>query len=91
MLWLCYPETVPIFDAHARNAIYFLSKIDPEIPRIDQEWRPYRKYVTVWLFLYEKYRNPIEEIHCAGCPYKVRVFDRVLWALGEPGYGAHER
>ena len=91
VLWLCSPDTVPIFDTYARNAIYFFSKLDHEIPRIEKEWSPYRKYVTVWLFLYEKYRNPIEEIQSAECPHRVRVFDRVLWVLGKPGYGTHER
>lgn len=86
-LWLCYPENVPMLDRNARNALYVLSKLMDDFPQAPAEATGYRAFVHVWLGLYNQYKTTIEPLEIAGYPYRVRVFDKILWLLGDPRYG----
>ena len=44
-----------------------------------------------WKKMYGQYRDAIEGIDRGVYPYRVRIFDKVLWLLGEPGYGYSDR
>jgi hypothetical protein len=43
----------------------------------------------VWLNLYRGVR--IDDARLGDYPYKVRVFDRILWIIGQPDYGDTRR
>lgn len=79
-LWLCSPEVVPIYDANARLALEQLSDYQ-------QAQQGYRIFVTNWKSLYEQYSKSLDEIDAQGYPYRVRIFDKILWLVGERSYG----
>jgi hypothetical protein len=86
-LWLCYPETVPIFDTFAQRTLWVISKLEPDITPLPDSDPEYRKFVHVWKALYDRYASAIDEIDLGTYPYHVRIFDKILWLLGEPRYG----
>ena len=91
-LWLCYPDSVPIFDRYVVNALHFISKIEDGITPIpekkpDGKKRPdYEQFVHVWKQLYAKHKETIEGLDIGAYKYRVRVLDRVLWLVGRPAY-----
>jgi hypothetical protein len=91
-LWLCYPDSVPIFDGRTRNALYVISKIENGINPIaektpeSKKTPEYEQFVHVWKQLYSKYKETIENLDIGDYPYRVRVFDRILWLIGGPFY-----
>ena len=90
-LWLCYPESVPMFDGWTRNALYVISKIENGINPIAEKTPDYEQFVHVWKQLYSKYKETIESLDIGTCPYpyrvyRVRVFDRILWLIGRSSY-----
>lgn len=85
-LWLCYPDSVPIYDAYARNALQVISKMEDGITSISEKRPKYEQFVHIWKLLYERNRVTIENLEIGSYPYRVRVFDAVLWLLGQPSY-----
>lgn len=85
-LWLCYPDSVPIFDGYARYAIYVLSKLQGGIALRPETEPEYSQFVHVWKQLYAKHRDTLESLDIGSYPYRVRVFDRTLWLIGRPSY-----
>jgi hypothetical protein len=90
-LWLRYPDTVPLFDSFAKRALWVISKIESDIAPPAQEKSEYRKFAYVWKTLYERYASTIATVDVQGYPYRVRIFDKILWIIGTPAYtyGAH--
>jgi hypothetical protein len=86
-LWLCYPERVPIFDAFAQRSLWVISKLEPDISPLPASDPEYRKFVHIWKVLCDRYARAINEIELGAYPYRVRIFDKILWLLGEPRYG----
>ncbi len=85
-LWLCYPDSVPLYDAWTRTALYVISKIEDGINPIAEETPEYEQFVHVWKQLYSKYKETIEDLDIGAYPYRVRVFDRILLLIGRPSY-----
>jgi hypothetical protein len=85
-LWLCYPNSVPIYDRNARNALHVIGKIEDGITTISEKSPKYAQFVHVWKQLYERHKGTIENLDIGTYPYRVRVFDRVLWLIGQPTY-----
>jgi hypothetical protein len=91
-LWLCYPHSVPIYDAWTRTALYVISKIEDGINPIaektpeSKKTPEYEQFVHVWKQLYSKYKETIENLDVGAYPYRVRVFDRILLLIGRPSY-----
>jgi hypothetical protein len=53
---------------------------------------PYHRFVSLWLNLYRRAERTIgDRNRIGGYPYKVRVFDIILWIIGEPDYGESSR
>jgi len=44
-------------------------------------------FVLIWRTLYDRYAPSSDAIDNNGYPYRVRIFDRILWLIGEPVYG----
>jgi hypothetical protein len=88
-LWLCYPDKVPMFDGHAQRALWVLAKLEigiatpPNGPDADDK---YFQFVSVWKHFYGKYLAEISNLDTNGYPYRVRVFDRILWLIGKEQY-----
>jgi len=40
----------------------------------------------VWLQVYKEVEPVMSEVDLSDCPYKIRVLDRLLWYLGQPGF-----
>src|SRR6185437_2037566 len=83
-LWCCYPSDVPIFDANALRALEVLSRICGIGPAPGQS--EFASFVDVWLQMYKEVEPVIQAADLSDCPYKVRVLDRLLWYLGQPGF-----
>jgi hypothetical protein len=84
-LWLCHPDEVPMFDGYAQRALWILAKLEAGVagPPNGSE---YYQFVSVWKQFYEKYRATVSDLDTEGYPYRVRVFDRILWLLGKGQY-----
>jgi hypothetical protein len=85
-LWLRYPIEAPLFDSFALGSLYILSKLEEGIPEIPVGGSPYARFAFIWLTLYARYSSAISEVPNQGYPYRVRIFDRILWLLGAPYY-----
>lgn len=85
-LWLCYPESVPLFDSFAQRALWVICKMDDGITPLCGNESSYRKFLHVWMALYERYSDSIEAVDMGNYPYRVRLFDRILWIIGTPDY-----
>lgn len=86
-LWCCYPYAIPLFDAYAQRTLWVVSRL-MDLDRPPDAQTPYEEYgrfVSVWLSLYR--RATIDDGRLDGYRYKVRVFDRILWIIGQPDYG----
>jgi hypothetical protein len=88
-LWCCYPKAIPLFDSYAQRALWIISRL------LDMDREPakdkYKRFLSVWLNLYRRVEHTISDDLLDGYPYKVRVFDRILWIIGEPDYGVNKR
>ena len=89
-LWCCYPEDIPIFDANAVKALGVISRICRLAPARDEsQHRDYADFLDLWLQTYRQIEPAILPEDLSDCPYKIRVFDRLLWYLGKGDfYGA---
>jgi len=90
-LWLCYPDHVPIFDSFAQRALWMICKLDKEINPPNEEAPEYGKFVHYWMEIYRRYSVSIESIDIGDYPYRVRVFDKILWILGTKEYAIPEQ
>jgi hypothetical protein len=84
-LWLCYPDKVPMFDSYARCALLVLAKLEIGIAAPPNE-DDYYQFVSVWLQFYTRYLDAISSLDTDGYPYRVRVFDNILWMIGKDQY-----
>jgi hypothetical protein len=85
-LWLCYPGSVPLYDSYAQRALWVICKLEKEIPTLPENEPEYRKFVHVWKAVYDRYAGAINSIEIGTYPYRVRIFDKILWLIGEPRY-----
>jgi hypothetical protein len=86
-LWLRYPDAVPLYDRFAQEALWMLSKLEPGLPPTAKDASKYGAFALIWLTLYDRHASLIAAIDNRGYPYRVRIFDRILWLIGEPAYG----
>ena len=84
-LWCCYPDAVPIFDSYAQRALWVLTRLMGLAPPADA--MEYGRFVSVWLSLYRGVERTLDVSGFGDYRYKVRVFDRILWIIGQPEYG----
>ncbi len=89
-LWLCYPDSVPIFDSFTQRALWVTSKLEGDIAPLPEGEPQYRKFVHIWKALYHRYETTLNEIDMGTYPFRVRIFDKILWLIGEPRYGCRE-
>lgn len=85
-LWLRYPNEVPLFDSFAQRALWMLAKIEPDLPKIQKGATGYAPFALIWRTFYDRYSSAIAAVPDRGYPYRVRIFDRILWILGAPAY-----
>jgi hypothetical protein len=92
-LWCCYPQDVPLFDAYVVNALRVLSRIYGmrTSARSNEttgsiEVSEYAAFVGMWLNLYEVVKDVLDQADLSSYPFKVRIFDRFLWDLGQPSF-----
>ena len=89
-LWLCYPDSIPIFDNLAKHSLQLLVRFEPNIIPVDPKASEYREFVHYWKQLYERYGERLSGPLAVNDPNnefnRIKVFDAVLWLLGEPGY-----
>jgi hypothetical protein len=87
-LWLRYPTVVPLYDSFVQRVLWMISKVDGDPPAAPHDSTSYAAFALHWNNLYDRNRDAIAAIDAQGYPYGVRIFDRILWLLGEPSYGA---
>ncbi len=83
-LWCCYPKVVPMFDNHAEQGVHVLRQLMHLNPP-SAEHR-YHRFAMVWLDLYARVKPVTEKADLRGYPYPRRVFDKILWMVGQPKY-----
>lgn len=87
-LWCCYPNGVPIFDRLVQNVLWILYKLSQFPPKVSTaNSGRYATFADVWFQIYNQVKPIIaEEAERIGYPYKLRVFDRMLWVIGQRNY-----
>jgi hypothetical protein len=85
-LWLRFPNRVPIYDSYARNALQTISKMQRGFTAISNNRPEYEQFVHIWKQFYERYRETVENLSIKPYTHRARVFDVVLWHLGQPSY-----
>lgn len=85
-LWLCYPYDVPIFDSFAQRALWVIAKLETRGGDTIVNGSEYRRFLHVWKALYDRYAVVLSEIETHGYPYRVRIFDKILWMIGTRDY-----
>jgi len=88
-LWLCYPYDVPIFDSFTQRALWVIAKLEAGGMAGLAEGSEYHRFLHTWKALYDRYTVPLNEIDMQGYPYRVRVFDKILWMIGTRDYVYH--
>lgn len=86
-LWLCYPMSIPLYDKNVRRALQVLSKTEAGNAWPEASLSQYHQFVLVWRTFYERHLKTLEEIDLGSYPYAVRIFDKILWLVGEETYG----
>jgi hypothetical protein len=84
-LWLCYPDTVPVFDSYAQRALWVMAKLETGIAA-PPSGPDYDQFVSVWKQFYRKFLTTTSNLDTDDCPHRVRVFDRILWLIGKDQY-----
>lgn len=85
-LWLCYPKDVPLFDSFVQRALWVIAKLEDSKVRIPTDSTEYCRFVHTWKSLYKRYATVLDTIDTQGYPYRVRIFDKVLWIIGTRQY-----
>lgn len=88
-LWLCYPYDVPIFDSFAQRALWVIAKLEAGGMAGIAEGSEYHRFLHAWKILYDRYGAALCEIDTHGYPYRVRIFDKILWMIGTRDYVYH--
>jgi hypothetical protein len=70
--------------------LWIISKLEPDIDALPSTNPVYRKFVHVWKALYDRYGRTLDDVGIGTDPYRVRVFDRILWIIGEPRFGVRD-
>ena len=86
VLWCKYPKHFVILDGHVERSLQTLSRLHCiETPRIEGR---YEQFIHCWLELYMLAKPEIvKRLESRNYPYPVRIFDKILWMLGQRGYG----
>lgn len=79
-LWCCYPESVPIYDRNAEDALRVLGRLIDGLPQIRRTCE-YREFLCAWFRLHEELK--VIDSTPAHIRYKIRALDRYLWTLGQ--------
>jgi hypothetical protein len=79
-LWCCYPESVPIYDKNAEDALRVLGRLIDGLPQIGRTCE-YNDFLCAWFQLHAKLK--VIDSTPAHIRYKIRVLDRYLWTLGQ--------
>jgi hypothetical protein len=86
-LWCCYPNAVPLYDRFTQHSVWLISRLaNIEPPRNSPPRDRYRPFAAMWFEMYDKVLPIIKEADLQGYPYRVRIFDKILWIAGEPNY-----
>ena len=85
-LWLCYPYDVPMFDSFAQRALWVIAKLETRGGDAIVDGPEYRRFLHIWKALYDRYAVVLSEIETHGYPYRVRIFDKILWMIGTRDY-----
>jgi len=82
-LWLCYPQQVPIFDSFARRTLWVLKRLEGNTEPIPEGLSQYGRFAHTWMYFFDTYADSINKIDMKSCRYPVRVFDAILWSIGD--------
>lgn len=86
-LWCCYPNAVPLYDNFTQNSVCIISRLAGVSPTTDHLLKHrYGSFADVWLAMYNQVVPIIDQADLQDYPYRVRVFDKILWIVGEPNY-----
>jgi hypothetical protein len=83
-LWCCYPSDVPIMDSYAENSLKTIGRMLGL--KIKNQDTRYEMYTSLWFQVYAIVVPEIDKLELGDYPYKVRVFDKYLWWLGQSRY-----
>lgn len=79
-------ESTVIYDSYAQRALWMISKLEVDIAPPENNWVAYRKFVYAWKALYDRHAPALDAIDAGNYPYRVRIFDKILWMLGKEDY-----
>jgi len=91
-LWCCYPSAIPLYDQYAQQSIWMISRLAGiELKNEHKPGDRYGPYAEIWFAIYRALSPLIDASDLEGYPYRVRVFDKILWMIGEANYNRDPR
>jgi hypothetical protein len=86
-LWCCYPNAVPLYDNFTQHSVWMISRLAGFSPKTEHKpMHRYGPFADVWLAMYNQVLPIIDQMDPQVYPYRVRVFDKILYLIGEPNY-----
>ena len=79
-LWCCFPESIPVYDRNAEDALRVLGRLIDGLPQIKRNCE-YKEFLCAWFQLNAKLK--VADLTPAHVRYKIRALDRYLWTLGQ--------
>ena len=70
-MWLRCPADVSLYDHFAQDALWILSKLEPNLSAIPVNATQYGAFALIWRAFYDKYASSIGAIDTRGYPYRV--------------------
>lgn len=76
-----------LYDRFTQHSVWIISRLADLRPTVNYAPKDrYGAFADMWLAMYNNVLPLINDADLQGYPYKVRVFDKVLWIAGEPNY-----
>jgi HTH-type transcriptional regulator/antitoxin MqsA len=83
-LWHCYPNGALLYDSYTQQMLWTISNLACIAPVASGE--KYLEFSDIWFQVYDRLEYLLDQERLSGYPYKMRVFDRMLWIIGHPRY-----
>ncbi len=85
-LWCRFPCDVPLYDSFSQRTLWQFSRLrELQPPAVTGS--EYERFARIWFELYRIAKPVISSSDLRDYPYKVQIFDKILWIIGKPDYG----
>jgi hypothetical protein len=87
-IWCCYPSDIPIYDNYAEHALQVICRLSNIKVSRTSNYRDgeYAHFLEAWFRVFKEIEPAIDPEILKVYPNKIRVFDSLLWYIGQPKF-----